>query len=110
MLTLRIVALARSAAVRSRPVFPSSVSKLLSLSLTFPALEKPRMARSFHVDNVVGNNTPFKYEGAARKTLGFKITALMGFGFAVPFIASGYQLCVLFISFRALSGTSSRSG
>ncbi|GAA5854106.1 hypothetical protein JCM8547_008229 [Rhodosporidiobolus lusitaniae] len=68
MLALRTAALARSA----RPT--------------------TRQVRAFHVENVVNNNTPFKYEGASRRTFSIGLAGLMGFGFSVPFIASYYQI------------------
>ncbi|KAF8605161.1 hypothetical protein BDV93DRAFT_522028 [Ceratobasidium sp. AG-I] len=46
--------------------------------------------RSMHVDNVIGNNTPFSYKNKA--AFAVKVTAFLGTGFAIPFIATYYQI------------------
>ncbi|KAH7344588.1 hypothetical protein B0J17DRAFT_712249 [Rhizoctonia solani] len=46
--------------------------------------------RSMHVDNVIGNNTPFSYQNKA--AFAFKVTAFLGAGFAIPFVAVFYQV------------------
>ncbi|KAG8732159.1 hypothetical protein FRC11_000357 [Ceratobasidium sp. 423] len=46
--------------------------------------------RSMHVDNVIGNNTPFSYQNKA--AFAFKTIAFLGTGFAIPFIATFYQV------------------
>ncbi|QRV91084.1 Cytochrome C oxidase subunit VIIc [Ceratobasidium sp. AG-Ba] len=46
--------------------------------------------RSMHVDNVVGNNTPFSYQNKA--AFAAKVTLFLGAGFAIPFVAVGYQV------------------
>ncbi|BGP13420.1 hypothetical protein JCM10213_008581 [Rhodosporidiobolus nylandii] len=46
--------------------------------------------RAFHVDNVFNNTTPFDQTNGAK--LGFYMVSFFGFGFALPFIAAGYQL------------------
>jgi len=46
--------------------------------------------RSMHVDNVVGDNMPFKY--ANKGAFGAKITVFLLAGFSLPFAASWYQL------------------
>ncbi|KDE07419.1 cytochrome c oxidase subunit VIIc [Microbotryum lychnidis-dioicae p1A1 Lamole] len=46
--------------------------------------------RSLHVDNVVGNNTPFSYKSGPG--LAIKMIAFCGLGFATPFLAASYQI------------------
>ncbi|CAE6449797.1 unnamed protein product [Rhizoctonia solani] len=46
--------------------------------------------RSMHVDNVIGNNTPFSYQNKA--AFAFKVTAFLGAGFFIPFVAVFYQV------------------
>ncbi|GAA6002938.1 hypothetical protein JCM10207_001908 [Rhodosporidiobolus poonsookiae] len=55
-----------------------------------PAARQTR--RTFHVDNVINNTTPFKQSGT-RFTVGF--CSVLGLGMAVPFVASWIQLYVL---------------
>ncbi|KAF8168983.1 hypothetical protein K438DRAFT_1615808, partial [Mycena galopus ATCC 62051] len=57
-------------------------------------------------------NMPFNYSN--RKTFAIKCIAYMGFGFALPFVAVGWQWCVDYIClppystdvYRTLIGTS----
>ncbi|KAG9092144.1 hypothetical protein FS749_015968, partial [Ceratobasidium sp. UAMH 11750] len=46
--------------------------------------------RSMHVDNVIGNNTPFSYQNKA--AFAVKTFLFLGTGFAIPFVAVGYQV------------------
>ncbi|KAG9128170.1 hypothetical protein FRC07_003999 [Ceratobasidium sp. 392] len=46
--------------------------------------------RSMHVDNVIGNNTPFSYQNKA--AFAVKVFTFLGAGFAIPFVAVGYQV------------------
>ncbi|KAK4702623.1 cytochrome c oxidase subunit 7c, partial [Phenoliferia sp. Uapishka_3] len=50
----------------------------------------PLLRRSMHIDNVVGNNTPFSY--ANPKVFGAKIVVFCITGFSIPFVAVKYQL------------------
>lgn len=58
------------------------------------ARPSPLAPRHFHVDNVVNNNFPFRYEGEStrRFTIGFISVALVGF--SAPFLAVAFQMCV----------------
>ncbi|CAE6461045.1 unnamed protein product [Rhizoctonia solani] len=46
--------------------------------------------RSVHFENTLNNNTPFSYQNKA--AFAFKVTAFLGTGFAIPFIATYYQV------------------
>ncbi|KAG8751702.1 hypothetical protein FRC12_012304 [Ceratobasidium sp. 428] len=46
--------------------------------------------RSMHVDNVIGNNTPFSYQNKA--AFAMKTFLFLGAGFSIPFVAVGYQV------------------
>ncbi|KAL8277229.1 hypothetical protein RQP46_010402 [Phenoliferia psychrophenolica] len=65
---------------------PLRTSALRSLR-TAPS---PSLRRSVHIDNVVGNNTPFSYANGG--AFGAKIIAFSVTGFSIPFIAAKYQL------------------
>ncbi|KDQ07470.1 hypothetical protein BOTBODRAFT_192396 [Botryobasidium botryosum FD-172 SS1] len=61
------------------------------------ALRSARMrplvqTRGMHVDNVVGNNMPFKYQGVSKAAFAAKVFLFLGGGFSIPFAASYYQL------------------
>jgi len=43
-----------------------------------------------HVDNVVGENMPFKYD--KKVAYGSKLTVFFISGFALPFVAAYYQM------------------
>ncbi|CAE6434316.1 unnamed protein product [Rhizoctonia solani] len=46
--------------------------------------------RSMHVDNVIGNNTPFSYQNKA--AFAVKTALFLGTGFAIPFVAVAWQV------------------
>ncbi|KIJ56736.1 hypothetical protein M422DRAFT_773506 [Sphaerobolus stellatus SS14] len=47
--------------------------------------------RNVHIENTVGNNMPFKYQGRP-KAFAFKLSAFLLSGFAIPFGAAWWQL------------------
>ncbi|GJN91100.1 hypothetical protein Rhopal_004117-T1 [Rhodotorula paludigena] len=48
--------------------------------------------RTFHVENKVNNNFPFKYEGDRKRAFTLGFVALLGLGSSVPFLASAFQI------------------
>ncbi|GAA5965850.1 hypothetical protein JCM8115_003025 [Rhodotorula mucilaginosa] len=50
----------------------------------------PRNARAFHVDNVMNNTTPFDQTNGTK--LAVYMVAFFGGGFALPFVASAFQI------------------
>ncbi|BGP56043.1 hypothetical protein JCM8202_005188 [Rhodotorula sphaerocarpa] len=63
-----------------------------SVAVRSLARPSPLAPRHFHVDNVVNNNFPFRYEGEStrRFTIGFISVALVGF--SAPFLAVAFQM------------------
>ncbi|BGP16918.1 hypothetical protein JCM10213_007363 [Rhodosporidiobolus nylandii] len=51
-----------------------------------------RNIRTFHVDNKVNNNLPFKYEGEASKRFTAGLVGAMSFALGAPFLVMKYQL------------------
>ncbi|GAA5945268.1 hypothetical protein JCM3775_007415 [Rhodotorula graminis] len=54
------------------------------------ARRSPAQARSFHVDNVINNTTPFDQTNGTK--LAIYMVAFFGGGFSIPFLASAYQI------------------
>ncbi|KLO10140.1 hypothetical protein SCHPADRAFT_943044 [Schizopora paradoxa] len=53
-------------------------------------LRQAQQIRAMHVDNVVGQNMPFKYN--KKVSYGSKLAIFMVSGFALPFVAAYYQM------------------
>ncbi|CUA73856.1 hypothetical protein RSOLAG22IIIB_01375 [Rhizoctonia solani] len=54
------------------------------------ALRQSIGRRSMHVDNVIGNNTPFSYQNKA--AFAAKVTVFFATGFFTPFVTVYYQV------------------
>ncbi|KAI5124868.1 hypothetical protein M0805_007300 [Coniferiporia weirii] len=56
------------------------------------ALRSSLQQRSLHVENTVGNATPFKHEQSSKHFFGLKVAAFLITGASIPVVASYYQL------------------
>jgi len=72
----------------------SYLARTAATALTRPrsatVLRQAQQLRSMHVDNVVGENMPFKYD--KKVAYGSKLTVFFISGFALPFVAAYYQM------------------
>ncbi|GAA5972107.1 hypothetical protein JCM21900_005702 [Sporobolomyces salmonicolor] len=83
---------------RSGPIPPHSEGEAaylfphLLLSLPLQQATLRQQLRSLHVDNVVNNNFPFKYEGAKSKAFTVGLITVIGTGASLPFAVAAYQI------------------
>ncbi|GAA6032603.1 hypothetical protein JCM8097_004836 [Rhodosporidiobolus ruineniae] len=50
------------------------------------------LVRSYHVENKVNNNLPFKYEGESKTRFTAAFTTVLSVAFAAPFLVSSFAV------------------
>ncbi|KAG0145943.1 hypothetical protein CROQUDRAFT_658047 [Cronartium quercuum f. sp. fusiforme G11] len=72
---------------------------MILTTTTRPALQATRLfarqqTRAMHIENVVGDNLPFKYrgEGQSKAKVGAKVGAFYFIGLFTPFAVARYQM------------------